>query len=218
MLICTTDKDCRQLINDHVRLYNLRKREEYGRAELLADWGITPEQVVDLQTLVGDSVDNVPGVAGIGYKTAAKLLQEFGTLDTLLKNIDKVPGPKKQENLRAAEPLLPISRKLVTLAEDVPVTPDWEGWRLKPLNVPRLLALFQEWGLGNLARQLRKSEPKFRPRHRNLWARPPARPRGPPGPCSNRSLTSPRSCSPSGRTLRRASGSVSDRRKENSSR
>ena len=100
--LCTSDKDCRQLIDDHVRLYNLRKHQEFGRAELLDDWGVTPEQVVDLQTLVGDSVDNVPGVPGIGVKTAAKLLQEFGTLDNLLANVDQVAGAKRQENLRAA--------------------------------------------------------------------------------------------------------------------
>src|SRR5581483_8889158 len=86
VFVCTSDKDCRQLIGDRVRLYSLRKRQPFGREELLADWGITPEQVVDLQTLVGDSVDNVPGVPGIGVKTAAKLLQEFGTLEAILAN------------------------------------------------------------------------------------------------------------------------------------
>jgi DNA polymerase-1 len=65
--ICTSDKDCRQLLRDGVCIYNLRKRREFGPAELLDEWGIRPDQVVDLQTLVGDSVDNVPGVEGIGY-------------------------------------------------------------------------------------------------------------------------------------------------------
>src|SRR5262249_55212369 len=74
--LCTSDKDCRQLIGDHVRLYNLRKRQPFGREELQADWGIAPEQVIDFQTLVGDSVDNIRGVPGIGVKTAATLLQE----------------------------------------------------------------------------------------------------------------------------------------------
>src|SRR4051812_20092695 len=105
VFLCTSDKDCRQLIDDRVRLYNLRKHQEFGRAELLADWGVTPEQVVDLQTLVGDSVDNVPGVPGIGVKTAAKLLQQFGTLDNLLARLDEVPG-KKQESLRDSVPHL----------------------------------------------------------------------------------------------------------------
>src|SRR5262249_38847242 len=101
VLGCTGDKDCRQLIEEARRLYNLRKREVMDRDALKREWGIGPEQVVDLQTLVGDSVDNVPGVPGIGIKTAAKLLQEFGTLDNLLVNIDRVPGAKRQESLRA---------------------------------------------------------------------------------------------------------------------
>ncbi len=155
VLIYTSDKDCRQLLGDRVRMFNLRKGTPFGPEELRADWGIKPDQVIDLQTLVGDSVDNVPGVAGIGVKTAAKLLQEFGTLDAILQNIDKVPGASKQENLRAAIPLLPISRQLVALATDVPIAIDWDAWQLKPMDVPRLLALFQEWGFHSFARQVR---------------------------------------------------------------
>src|SRR4029077_109385 len=113
--LCTADKDCRQLLDEHVRLYNLRKRQEFGPKELMADWGVRPDQVVDFQALVGDTVDNVQGVAGIGAKTAAKLLQEFDTLDNLLANIDKVAGAKKQEALRTAVATLPVTRQLVRL-------------------------------------------------------------------------------------------------------
>ena len=84
--LVTSDKDCRQLIDDNVTLYNIRKHLEYGRAELLADWGVTPAQVVDLQTLVGDTADNVPGAVGIGIKTASSLLQEFGTIENIYIN------------------------------------------------------------------------------------------------------------------------------------
>src|SRR5262249_44020154 len=121
VFVCTSDKDCRQLINDRVRLYNLRKHAAFGRAELLQDWGIAPEQVVDLQALVGDSVDNVPGVPGIGLKTAAKLLQDYGTLDKILANIEHIPGAKRQENLRASVEKVRLSRQLVRLATDVPL-------------------------------------------------------------------------------------------------
>jgi DNA polymerase-1 len=155
VFICTSDKDCRQLIDDRVRLYNLRKNQEFGADELLADWGIRPEQVVDLQTLVGDSVDNVPGVPGIGVKTAAKLLQEFGTLENVLANVDRISGAKRQENLRAAGPVVALSRQLVRLATDVPIAMDWEGWRLGEMDVPRLLDLCREWGLHSIANQVR---------------------------------------------------------------
>jgi DNA polymerase I len=162
VFICTSDKDCRQLITDHVRLYNLRKHAILDRDALLREWGITPEQVVDLQTLVGDSVDNVPGVPGIGLKTAAKLLQEFGSLDHLLTQIDKVPGEKKQENLHAAAETMRVGRQLVRLATDVPMEMDWEGWRLRDWDTAALLALCQEWGFRGLADQVRQSANKDR--------------------------------------------------------
>ncbi len=146
VLICTTDKDCRQLIGDRVRMFNLRKKEILDREALLKDWEITPEQVIDLQTLVGDSVDNVPGVPGIGLKTAAKLLKEHGTLDNILANIDRIPGAKRQENLRAAKDTIQLSRTLVRLDTEVPLELDWEGWRVQTPDVNRLIQLFREWG------------------------------------------------------------------------
>lgn len=163
VFLCTTDKDCRQLIDDRVSLYNLRKHAILDRAALQADWGVAPEQVVDLQTLVGDSVDNVPGVPGIGLKTAAKLLQEFGTLDGVLAQIDKIAGAKKQENLRAAAEFLPRSRQLVRLADDVPIELAWDGWKLQPWDAPRLLALCQEFGFRSFADQVRKAGPVSAP-------------------------------------------------------
>lgn len=146
VFICTSDKDCRQLISDRVRMYNLRKKEILDREALWKDWEITPEQVIDLQTMVGDSVDNVPGVPGIGLKTAAKLLQEHGTLDNILANIDRIPGAKRQENLRGAAITIELSKKLVRLDTAVPLEMDWEAWRVRPPDVNRLVNLFREWG------------------------------------------------------------------------
>ncbi len=151
--LCSSDKDCRQLIDDRVRMYSLRKRAVFGRDELLADWGIKPEQVVDLQTLVGDSVDNVRGVPGIGIKTAAKLLQDFGTLENILANIDRVPGAKRQESLRNSGTIIEQSRKLVRLSTDVPIELNWDAWRLRDMDDARLSKLFQEWGFHSLANQ-----------------------------------------------------------------
>jgi DNA polymerase I len=159
VFICSSDKDCRQLLDDRIRIYSLRKREIFDRESLRKDWGIEPKQVVDFQMLVGDSVDNVPGVAGIGEKTAAKLLQEFGTVDNLLANVEKVPGPKKQENLRKAMSELPRVRQLVTLRSDVPVTLQWEQWSLADWDAERLLALFREWGFRSFAQEVRAASP-----------------------------------------------------------
>lgn len=156
VLVCTSDKDCRQLINDHVKLFNLRKNKVLDRSGLLEDWAVTPEQVVDLQALVGDSVDNVPGVPGIGLKTGAKLLQEFGSLDNILANVDKIPG-KKQESLREFGDKVLISRKLVQLDRAVPIEFDWDGWKLRDWDNERLLDLFVGWGFRSFADRVRAS-------------------------------------------------------------
>jgi DNA polymerase I len=169
--ICSSDKDCRQLITDRVRMFNLRKRAEFGKKELLDDWGVAPEQVVDLQTLVGDSVDNVKGVPGIGIKTGAKLLQEFGTLDNLLGRLAEVPG-KKGESIQASLPYLETTRKLVRLATDVPIDLKWDEWRLQPINNAQVQAFFQEWGFHTLLRQFREtsSNPVSGPRQGTLFS------------------------------------------------
>ncbi|MGF1579520.1 MAG: DNA polymerase I [Gemmataceae bacterium] len=152
--ICTSDKDCRQLIKKNVRLYNLRKRQTIDLGTLKEDWGVTPEQVIDLQTLVGDSVDNVPGVPGVGLKTAAKLLQEYGTLENLVANVKKVKGPKRQAAIEESLPNLERTRQLVRLKTNVPMKLDWEGWRRKPLNVPKLSEMFREWGFNSFTAQV----------------------------------------------------------------
>jgi DNA polymerase I len=160
--ICSSDKDCRQLLGDRVRVFNLRKREAYDAKSLAADWGVRPEQVVDFQTLVGDSVDNVPGALGIGPKTAAQLLQTYGTLDNLMAHLDEIKG-KRQENLRAFLPQLPVTRKLVTLDISTPVAIDWDAWRVQPWNAPKLLELFRAWGFHRLADQVRASVERVAP-------------------------------------------------------
>jgi len=168
VLVCTTDKDCRQLIGDRIQLYNLRKKEAMDRAGLLREWEISPEQVVDLQALVGDSVDNVPGVAGVGPKTAAKLLQQYGTLDNVLANIDRVCATATRkgawlENLRKSAATVDLSRKLLRLATDVPLEMDWEGWKVREPDNARLVALFQEWGFHRFADQARAQQRQQEP-------------------------------------------------------
>ena len=158
--ICTSDKDCRQLLSPKTFLFNLRKGTVFGTSELFADWGIRPDQVVDLQAMVGDSVDNVPGVPGIGYKTAAKLLQDFGTLEGVFENVSRVPGAKKQEALKASIDQVSISRKLVQLERNCPISRDWESWRLREPDYARLYELFRDWGFRTLSNQMEKKLPK----------------------------------------------------------
>jgi DNA polymerase-1 len=157
VLIATSDKDCRQLLTDRVRMFNLRKRIEFGRAELLADWGVSPEQVVDFQALVGDSVDNVPGVPGVGPKTAAKLLQQYVTLDNLLAHLTELPKGKMKENLIASAEKVLLSRRLVRLDTNVPMPMDWDAWRVHDYDATRLLPLFEEAGFRGFASKVRSA-------------------------------------------------------------
>jgi DNA polymerase-1 len=157
VLICTSDKDCRQLITDRVRMFNLRKREPYDAASLLRDWGVTPEQVVDFQALVGDSVDNVPGVPGIGPKTACKFLGEYKTLDNLLAHVEDLPKSKLKDNLKANVELARLSRELVRLKADVPVPLAWDDWRVRDWDGPRLLKIFEGAGFRSLSAKVRSS-------------------------------------------------------------
>ena len=159
VFICTGDKDARQLICPHVSIYNIRKDQVFDERALKAEWGIRPDQVIDLLTLKGDSVDNVPGVEGVGPKTASALLQEFGTLHTLLANTDKVKGVKRQQNLRDAAATIPISRELIALRSDVPLTLDWESTRLGPFDSARLVELFGQFGFRRLAAQFQALAP-----------------------------------------------------------
>jgi DNA polymerase-1 len=161
--LCTADKDCRQLITDKVKVLNLRKPEGgelLDAAGVLADWGVRPDQVIDFQALVGDTVDNVPGVPGVGPKTASKWLQEFGTLDKIIANVETVPaGPKVKAALREsiANGDLAKSKALVSLDHHVPLTFDWEGWRRQDWDGPRLHELLQEFGFRSFAERVRRT-------------------------------------------------------------
>ncbi len=154
VFICSSDKDCRQLISEKVKIYNLRKHQVLDREGLYKDWGITPEQVIDFQALVGDSVDNVPGVPGVGPKTASELLQQYENIENIIAHIGDISGKKRRENLQTAAPNLELSRKLVRLVNDVPLEYDWDSWKRQKLNAPRLLELFREWGFHRFADQV----------------------------------------------------------------
>ena len=154
VIICTSDKDARQLIGPQVRLFNIRKQETMDEAALLADWGIRPDQIVDLLALTGDTADNIPGVPGIGVKTAAQLLQQFDTLDNLLANLDKVKGDKKRESLKAHTQTALTARTLVKLQTDLELGTDWGTLKLTPPNIPNAVKLCQQCGFHKFQKDL----------------------------------------------------------------
>jgi len=146
VVICTSDKDARQLIDEHTRILNLRKGDLLDVDGLKADWGVRPDQVVDTLTLTGDAVDNVPGVPGIGLKTAVALLQEFETLDNLMANIDKVSGAKRKENLRASREVVERGRALIKLEEDLALELDWDALKSDGYDAKALRSICLECG------------------------------------------------------------------------
>jgi DNA polymerase-1 len=148
--IVTGDKDCRQLITDRVAVFNIRKNQVFDAAALREDWGIGPDQVVDFQALVGDKVDNVPGVPGIGPKTAQQLLETYGTLDNLLEHASEVPGAKGKKLAESREQAL-LSRQLVRLDANVPIVPDWDASRVGGLDHESLTQIFNEFGFRSFA-------------------------------------------------------------------
>jgi DNA polymerase-1 len=146
IFIVTNDKDARQLINDQVRLVNLRKNKVIDAVALEQEWGIRPDQVVDYLALTGDSVDNVPGVPGIGPGYASAFLKEFGTLDALLANCDRVKGAKKQQSLREHAETARRARRLVALRDDLTLALDWDTLRTQDPDLGALKRLCTECG------------------------------------------------------------------------
>ncbi len=121
VVIVSSDKDLMQLVGDGVSMLDPAKNLTIGREEVIERFGVGPENVIDVQALAGDSTDNVPGVPGIGVKTAAELIRSYGDLDTLLERAGEIKQPKRRENLIGHAGMARISRDLVTLRIDAPV-------------------------------------------------------------------------------------------------
>jgi DNA polymerase-1 len=159
--IVTSDKDCRQLITDRVRLYNMRKNAAMGKDALMDDWGVRPDQVVDFQTLVGDPVDNIPGVPLIGPKIARELLQKYDTLEGVYQHIDDLTG-KRRENLLAGRDQAFDTRRLVRLDSYTPIEIPWDEGCCTGFDPEAAMVLFEELGFHSLTDKMR-SQIKARP-------------------------------------------------------
>ena len=162
-LLLSGDKDCRQLIDDSTFVFNVRKQQIYDARALQADWGIAPEQVVDFQALVGDKIDNVPGVPLIGPKIAGELLREFGDLESVLANVDKIKGAKRKENLTNYKQQALLSRDLVRLDRHAPIEIDWEGAQIADFDYAAALKTFVELGFHGFAEKVRQLSPEIGP-------------------------------------------------------
>jgi len=155
VFLVTGDKDFCQLVDDNVRILDLMKNLVIDADGVVDKFGVRPDQVVDLQALAGDSSDNVPGVTGIGIKTASKLISQYGSLDALLERADEVKG-KRGENLRNERDRALLSRQLVTLVTDAPLELSLDDLREHPRDVTKLKELFVRWQFRTHLRDLER--------------------------------------------------------------
>ncbi|MFN3317276.1 MAG: DNA polymerase I [Allorhizobium sp.] len=152
--IVSSDKDLMQLVTANVHMYDAMKDKQIGIPDVIEKWGVPPEKMIDLQAMTGDSTDNVPGIPGIGPKTAAQLLEEFGDLETLLARAGEIKQVKRRENIVANAELARLSRQLVELRTDVPLEMKLEELVLEPQNGPKLIAFLKAMEFTTLTRRV----------------------------------------------------------------
>jgi len=152
--IISADKDLMQLVKPGVRLYDPMKSRVLGNKEVKEKFGVEPSKVVDVQALAGDSSDNVPGVPGIGIKTAAELINKYKSLETLLEKAHEIPQNKRRETILENKNKAILSRKLVELKNDVPVKQKIETFTLKKINKEKLYDFLREMEFNRLLSQV----------------------------------------------------------------
>lgn len=160
--LCTSDKDMAQIVNPHILLLNTHKDNTIsGPNEIEKEWGVLPNQMIDLLAMTGDASDNVPGLAGFGEKTAAALLKQFGSLDYILSHPEEIPGAKKQETIKTQADLALISRTLVTVDLTVDIPQEENFYQLKPPVLEPLKLFYNRMNFNSLLRELdQQQQPK----------------------------------------------------------
>ena len=142
--IVSSDKDLMQLVSENVSMLDTMKGRVFKKEDVFDKFGVYPEKVIDVQSLAGDSVDNIPGVPGIGIKTAALLINEYGDLDGLFENSEKIKQKKRRENIIEFENQAYLSKKLVTLKNDVPLPIPIKETVLKEIDAEKLISFLKE--------------------------------------------------------------------------
>jgi DNA polymerase-1 len=162
VVIASSDKDFMQLVSEQVGLLNPSDKTEtvWTDEQVRAKTGVAPAQIVDWLSLTGDAVDNVPGVPGVGPKTAAELLNRFGSARGLYERLDEVQSEKLRANLRAAEAAVRRNRELVRLREDLPVGFSPAELVERPADAGRLAELYRRWGFKTLLAALAEPAPE----------------------------------------------------------
>ncbi len=154
VIIITGDKDLLQLVSDHIQVYDPMKEKKFGVEEVIERFGFRPDQIVEMMGLAGDAIDNIPGVPGIGEKTATELIKTFGTIENLLSHLDQVRQKKLKEKLEAHGEQARLSRQLATIRTDVPISIDLKHFLLPPPDLKKLREIFKELEFNKLLKEL----------------------------------------------------------------
>ncbi|MEK6583583.1 MAG: 5'-3' exonuclease H3TH domain-containing protein, partial [Nitrospirota bacterium] len=160
VIIVSGDKDMFQLITPHVRIYDPMKDKFYGEAEALEKFGVSPSRVVEIMGLMGDTIDNIPGVSGIGEKTAKALISEFGTIENLLARIDEVKKPKLRSLLQEQGDMARLSRELALIHTGLPVNIDYNNFKLSEPDHNKIVEIFKELEFSNLLKHFTPAHPE----------------------------------------------------------
>ncbi|MGX1982399.1 DNA polymerase I [Thermolongibacillus altinsuensis] len=167
VIVISGDRDLTQLASEKVKVHITKKGitdiECYTPELVFEKYGLTPEQIVDLKGLMGDSSDNIPGVPGIGEKTALKLLKEFHTVENVLRSIEQIKGKKLKENLEQYREQALMSKQLATISRNAPLTITLDDLEWKEYDVNKVAALFKELGFASLMDKLGKIEKEEKP-------------------------------------------------------
>ena len=156
--IVSSDKDLMQLVGDGVEMLDPMKQRRIGPDEVVEKFGVGPDKVIEVQALCGDSTDNVPGVPGIGVKTAAQLITEYGDLENLLAHVGEIKQPKRRQNLEEYAELARISKELVTLKQDVPLELDLDALKLSNTDPEELFPFLEQMEFVRLAERIRAKQ------------------------------------------------------------
>ncbi len=151
--VISSDKDLMQLVSNKIRLFDPMKSKVIGEKEVFEKFGVKPNQVIDVQSLAGDSSDNIPGVPGIGIKTASELINKYKTLDNLLGKASEITQNKRRETLIANKDKALLSKRLVTLKEDVPIKNNPNEFLIKPIDKNKLYNFLREMEFNRLLSQ-----------------------------------------------------------------
>jgi len=155
--IVSGDKDMFQLISPHITMYDTMKEKRFTEADVHTRFGVAPSQIIEIMGLMGDTADNIPGVSGVGEKTAIDLMGQWGNIEHLLENLDQIKKPKLRESLEKEKEIARLSRSLATIDTDCPIDFNLETYQISTPNMEQLVPLLEELEFSSLLKEITRN-------------------------------------------------------------